>query len=122
MNYTYILRCADGTLYTGWTNDLQRRIYAHNSGKGGKYTRSRLPVELVYYEEYEDKRDAQRREYSLKLLSRQEKIRLIESQEASQTMYFEYGEAETEYLKRKDKRLDGAMPCATAPRDSEARP
>ena len=49
-NYVYILRCADGTLYTGWTNDLERRVAAHNSGKGAKYTRSRLPAEPVYYE------------------------------------------------------------------------
>ncbi len=48
MNYTYILRCADGTLYTGWTNDLERRLAAHNAGKGSKYTCSRRPVELVY--------------------------------------------------------------------------
>jgi DNA-3-methyladenine glycosylase II len=109
MNYTYILRCADGTLYTGWTNDLPRRIQTHNNGKGGKYTRSRLPVELVYHEEYEDKRQAQRREYSLKLLSRLEKERLVESQKAVQTMYFEYGDKEIEYLKRKDKRLGEAI-------------
>jgi putative endonuclease len=78
LNYTYILRCADGTLYTGWTNDLTHRIKAHNDGAGGKYTRSRLPVELVYYEEYEDKRQAQSREYAIKRLSREEKERLIE--------------------------------------------
>jgi DNA-3-methyladenine glycosylase II len=109
MNYTYILRYADGTLYTGWTNDLPRRLQTHNNGKGGKYTRSRLPVELVYYEEYEEKQQAQRREYSLKLLSRQEKTRLIESQETVQAMYFEYGDMEIEYLKRKDKRLGEAI-------------
>jgi putative endonuclease len=80
MNYTYILRCADGTLYTGWTNDLKRRLYAHNSGTGCKYTRTRAPVELAYCEEFEDKRDAQRREYAIKKLPRQEKERLIESQ------------------------------------------
>ena len=50
-NYTYILKCADETLYCGWTNDLEKRLEAHNSGKGAKYTRSRLPVELIYYEE-----------------------------------------------------------------------
>lgn len=77
MNYAYILRCADGTLYTGWTNDLQRRVKAHNDGAGGKYTRSRLPVELAYYEVYEDKRQAQRREYEIKQLSREEKEKLI---------------------------------------------
>ena len=78
-NYVYILRCADGTFYTGWTNDLPGRVQAHNNGIGGKYTRSRLPVELIYYEEYEDKREAQRREYAIKRLSREEKGRLIES-------------------------------------------
>ena len=79
VNYTYILRCADGTLYTGWTSDLQRRINAHNDGSGGKYTKSRLPVELAYYEEYGDKREAQRREYAIKQLSREAKELLIEN-------------------------------------------
>ena len=50
MNYTYIVQCSDGTLYTGWTTDVERRVRTHNSGKGAKYTRSRLPVTLVYYE------------------------------------------------------------------------
>jgi putative endonuclease len=78
MNYTYILRCADGTLYTGWTNDLTRRVAAHNNGSGGKYTRSRLPVRLVYFEEFEDKQGALRREYAIKRLPRREKELLIE--------------------------------------------
>ena len=60
-NYTYILRCADGTLYTGWTNDLAHRVAVHQAGRGGKYTRARLPVELVYYETFETKREAMRR-------------------------------------------------------------
>lgn len=77
MNYTYILRCADATYYTGWTNDLPKRIRSHNNGLGGKYTRPRRPVVLVYYEEYEDRRQAQRREYAIKKLSRQEKELLI---------------------------------------------
>ena len=77
MNYCYILRCADGTLYTGWTNDLAWRLRAHNAGKGGKYTRARRPVELVYREEYESKKAAMSREWHLKHLSRQEKLRLI---------------------------------------------
>jgi putative endonuclease len=51
-NYTYIVRCADGTLYTGWTNDLKKRIKAHNAGKGAKYTKIRRPVELVYFERF----------------------------------------------------------------------
>ena len=57
MNYTYIVKCADSTLYTGWTNDLDKRIKAHNSGKGAKYTKTRRPVKLVYYEEHETKKD-----------------------------------------------------------------
>jgi putative endonuclease len=77
MNYTYILRCADGTLYTGWTNDLDRRLEAHNAGKGGKYTRARLPVALVYSETFETKQEAQRREFAIKKLSRQEKEKIM---------------------------------------------
>ena len=58
MNYVYILRCADESLYTGWTNDLEKRVKTHNAGKGAKYTKTRLPVELVYFEEYVEKGDA----------------------------------------------------------------
>ena len=54
MNYTYILKCRDNSLYTGWTNDIDKRIKAHNDGKGAKYTKSRRPVELIYYEKYAD--------------------------------------------------------------------
>lgn len=78
MNYTYILRCADGTLYTGWTNDLQARLKTHNSGKGAKYTKNRLPVELVYFEEFSTKEEAMSREWHIKRLKRAEKLRLIE--------------------------------------------
>lgn len=78
MNYTYILKCADGTLYCGWTNDLEKRVKMHNEGKGAKYTRCRLPVTLVYYEEYETSVEAQRREYQIKQLSRAQKLELIE--------------------------------------------
>ena len=77
-NYTYILKCADGTLYCGWTNDLEKRLKVHNDGKGAKYTRSRLPVALVYYEEFETAKEAQKREYQIKNLSRKEKLKLIE--------------------------------------------
>ena len=76
-NYTYILRCADGSLYTGWTNDLEKRIAAHNAGLGGKYTRSHRPVTLVYYECFPTKAEAMRREYAIKQLSREEKEALI---------------------------------------------
>ncbi len=77
MNYTYILKCADGSLYTGWTVDLKRRLEIHNSGKGAKYTRSRRPVTLVYYEMYEERREAMRREYAIKQMSREDKQKLI---------------------------------------------
>ena len=77
MKYTYILRCADGTLYTGWTNDLDRRLAAHNAGKGSKYTCSRRPVELVYREEWGTKEQAMSRERQIKRLTRSEKLALI---------------------------------------------
>ncbi len=75
--YTYILRCADGTLYTGWTNDLTKRVQAHNDGTGAKYTRSRRPVTLVYSESFETKEEALRREAQIKHMSRKEKEELI---------------------------------------------
>ena len=81
-NYTYIVRCSDGTLYTGWTTDVERRVRTHNSGKGAKYTRSRLPVTLVYYETYPTKQEAMRREWEIKQLTREEKERLIVNKEA----------------------------------------
>ena len=68
MNYTYILRCADGTYYTGWTTDPEKRLKAHNSGKGAKYTRSRLPVEIVHLESFETKEGAMSREQIIKHL------------------------------------------------------
>ena len=77
MNYTYLLQCADGTLYCGWTNHLEKRVEAHNAGKGAKYTKSRRPVLLVYYEEYETKSEALRREAAIKRLSRTGKQALI---------------------------------------------
>ena len=78
MNYTYILECSDGTLYTGWTNNLEQRLKAHNSGKGAKYTRSRIPVTLAYYEAYLTQQQAMSREQFIKHLSRQEKLNLID--------------------------------------------
>ena len=77
MNYAYLLRCRDGSLYAGWTNDLAARVKAHNAGEGAKYTRSRRPVELVYFEEFETREEAMSREWHLKRLSRQEKLALI---------------------------------------------
>lgn len=79
MNYVYILECSDGTFYTGWTNNLERRIDMHSKGKGAKYTRGRCPVKLVHYEEFEEKSDALKREYAIKQLSREKKILLINS-------------------------------------------
>ena len=73
-----MLRCGDGSLYTGITTDLQRRLEEHRSGKGAKYTRSRCPLELVYWEECGDKSKALKRELEIKSLSRTEKLKLIE--------------------------------------------
>ena len=75
-NCTYILKCSDGTLYTGWTNDITKRLESHNSGQGSKYTRSRLPVELVHIEYFNTKNEAMRRERAIKRLSREQKLRL----------------------------------------------
>ena len=77
MYQVYILRCGDGTLYTGITNDLPHRLAVHSSGRGAKYTLGRLPVELVWHEEQPDKSAALRRELQIKALSRAEKLRLI---------------------------------------------
>lgn len=81
-NYTYIVKCSDETLYTGWTNNLKKRLEAHNSGKGAKYTKTRRPVELVYFEEYDTKQEAMKREYAIKQLSRQKKLALIHSHQS----------------------------------------
>lgn len=83
--YTYILVCADGTLYTGWTNNLEKRLAAHNAGKGAKYTRSRCPVRLLYYEEFEQKSEAQSRECAIKRLPREEKIALVQGNMGEET-------------------------------------
>ncbi|MDO4176520.1 MAG: GIY-YIG nuclease family protein [Bacillota bacterium] len=83
-NCTYILQCSDGTLYTGWTNDITKRLAAHNSGKGAKYTKSRTPVKLVHVEYFDTKEEAMSREYAIKQLSRSEKCRLIESNEKAE--------------------------------------
>lgn len=76
-SYVYVLRCGDGSLYTGWTNDLEQRLAAHQSGKGAKYTRGRLPIEMVYYEELTDKSTALKRENELKKMKKAEKELLI---------------------------------------------
>jgi len=82
MWYVYILRCRDNTFYTGVTNDPVRRLGMHNAGTGAKYTRSRLPVEMVYLESTESHPQALKREYTIKQLTRQEKISLIQSANA----------------------------------------
>ena len=81
MNYTYILKCKDGSLYTGWTNDLEQRVAAHNTGKGAKYTKARRPVELVYFEEFKTKEQAMKREYAIKQMARKDKLELVRRKE-----------------------------------------
>ena len=76
--FVYLLECIDGTLYCGITNNLEKRIDTHNKGKGAKYTKSRLPVKIFYFESLENKSDALKREYQLKKLKRKEKIELKE--------------------------------------------
>lgn len=81
MNCVYMLLCADGSLYTGWTNDPAKRLRAHNAGTGSRYTRSRRPVRMVYVEECASKQEAMSREWRIKHLSRQQKLGLIETYE-----------------------------------------
>ena len=76
MNYTYMMKCADGTLYTGWTTSVEKRLKAHKAG--AKYTRAKRPVELVYYEGYATKEEAMSREYAIKQLTRKEKLALMD--------------------------------------------
>ncbi len=76
-HYVYLLKCRDNSLYCGYTNSPEKRLSAHNSGKGAKYTKSRLPVELVYLEEYCEKSEAMRRECEIKRFTREEKLDLV---------------------------------------------
>ena len=85
-NVTYILKCNDNSLYTGWTNDITHRLKMHNEGKGAKYTRGRGPVELVYLEEFETKQEAMSREAKIKRLTREEKLLLIETYQQEQKL------------------------------------
>lgn len=85
-NVTYILKCNDNSLYTGWTNDITHRLKMHNEGKGAKYTRGRGPVELVYLEEFETKQEAMSRETKIKRLTRKEKLLLIETYQQEQKL------------------------------------
>ena len=90
MNYTYILKCSDGTYYTGWTNDMAKRLKTHNEGKGAKYTRGRGPVELVYLEEFDTKQEAMSKEAKIKRLTRKEKLLLIENYQQEQKLNLEH--------------------------------
>ncbi|MCI6101235.1 MAG: GIY-YIG nuclease family protein [Selenomonas sp.] len=81
--FTYIVRCADGTLYTGWTDDIEKRLAAHNSGHGAKYTRPRRPVTLVHLETFATKEEAMSREWHIKRLSRAQKLALVASSRGS---------------------------------------
>ena len=84
MNYTYIVECSDGSLYCGWTNNIEKRILAHNEGQGAKYTRGRAPVKLVHLEQFETKEEAMSREFYIKRMSREEKLRLINNESTIQ--------------------------------------
>ncbi len=77
--WVYILRCSDGTLYTGWTNDIEKRLAAHNKGTGSKYTRGRIPVKLIFKEEFETKEEAMSREAEIKSLKREKKQMIADS-------------------------------------------
>lgn len=77
MNYVYILRCKDDSLYTGWTNDINKRLKAHNDGKGAKYTRGRGPVCLVHLETFSTREEALKREAAIKRLSTEKKWKLV---------------------------------------------
>ena len=85
-NVTYILKCNDNSLYTGWTYDITHRVKMLNDGKGAKYTRGRGPVELVYLEEFETKQEAMSREAKIKRLTRKEKLLLIETYQQEQKL------------------------------------
>ncbi len=82
-HFVYILRCGDGSLYTGWTTDLEKRLAAHRAGTGAKYTRSHLPVSLAHWESFSEKSEALKRECAIKKLSRAEKENLIEEMKKS---------------------------------------
>ncbi len=79
MYYAYMLRCADGTIYSGYAADMEKRIRVHNAGKGAKYTRARLPVFLMHYESFETKGDAMRREGAFKRMTREQKLALCKT-------------------------------------------
>ncbi|MEF9916917.1 MAG: GIY-YIG nuclease family protein [Lachnospiraceae bacterium] len=84
MNYTYIVECRDGSLYTGWTNNIEKRITDHNQGKGAKYTKGKGPVTLVYFESFDTKEEAMKREYAIKKMTRATKEKLIQDKNIHQ--------------------------------------
>ncbi|MDU2064933.1 MAG: GIY-YIG nuclease family protein [Sporomusaceae bacterium] len=77
MAYVYMVKCVDGTFYTGWTVNLEQRLQRHNAGKGARYTRARRPVSLIYWEACSDRSEAQKREAAIKKLDRAQKERLV---------------------------------------------
>lgn len=89
MPYTYLVQCADGSYYAGWTVDLEARVQAHNEGQGARYTRSRRPVRLAYWEFQPTRSAAQRREAALRRLSREQKVALVAAFEAAQHLFVE---------------------------------
>lgn len=98
MNYTYILKCRDGSLYTGWTNDIENRLDNHRSGRGAKYTKGRGPLELVYLEVFDTKSEAMRREAYIKRLTKNQKIDLLKASNWKELL----GEWKLEGLKIKE--------------------
>ena len=80
MNYTYIVRCKDGSLYTGWTNDIEKRIKAHNEGKGAKYTRAHKPVKVAWQMEFDTKSEALKAECKIKNMTHEQKIKLVNNE------------------------------------------
>lgn len=84
-HYFYVLECADGSYYAGYTNDLEKRLAAHNAGKGAKYTRAKGPVQMIHHEDFDTKPDAMKAEYAFKQLTKAKKIRYIaEEKEAGE--------------------------------------
>ena len=86
MYYTYLARCADGSLYTGYTNNLEKREKAHNSGKGSAYTRSRLPIKIVYFEAFKTRSAAMKREYKVKQMTKKWKETLVKTFETTSSL------------------------------------
>lgn len=97
-NVTYILKCKDGSLYTGWTNDMKKRYAAHAAGKGGKYTKSHPPVGIAYLEVLETKEEAMRREFAIKQMTRKKKEELIATADWRAALPEELKETFAEYM------------------------